>query len=86
MLNLGAEGPGFKSQSRRYRVTVLGKLLTPIVPLFTKQQKLVAALLSVARATRAWRKVMAAYHRVYDSRHLQADCQEPRLAPDPHAR
>jgi len=51
MLNLGAEGPGFKLQSRRYRVTVLGKLLTPIVPLFTKQQKLVAALLSVARAT-----------------------------------
>jgi len=34
----GAEGPGFKSQSRRCRVTVLGKLLTPIVPLFTKQQ------------------------------------------------
>ena len=30
--------PGFKSQSRRCRVTVLGKLFTPIVPLFTKQQ------------------------------------------------
>ena len=30
--------PGFKSQPRRCRVTVLGKLLTPIVPLFTKQQ------------------------------------------------
>jgi len=29
---------GFKSQSRRCRVTVLGKLFTPIVPLFTKQQ------------------------------------------------
>ena len=28
----------FKSQSRRCRVTVLGKLFTPIVPLFTKQQ------------------------------------------------
>ena len=34
----GAEGPGFKSQSRRCRVTVLGKLFTPIVPLFTKQR------------------------------------------------
>ena len=34
----GAEGPGFKSQSRCCRVTVLGKLLTPIMPLFTKQQ------------------------------------------------
>ena len=31
-LDSGAEGPGFKSQSRRCRVTVLGKLLTPIVP------------------------------------------------------
>jgi len=25
---------------------------------------------------------MAAYHRVYDPRHLQADCQEPGSAPD----
>jgi len=38
VLDSGAEGPGFKSQSRRCRVTVLGKLLTPTVPLFTKQQ------------------------------------------------
>ena len=32
-----------------------------------------------------WRKVMAAYRRVYDSRHLQADCQEPGSAPEPYA-
>ena len=51
MLDSGAEGPGFKSQSRRCRVTVLGKLFTPIVPLFTKQQNLVAALLRVAGVT-----------------------------------
>ena len=38
VLDSGAEGPGLKSQSRRCRVTVLGKLFTPIVPLFTKQQ------------------------------------------------
>jgi len=38
VLDSGAEGLGFKSQSRRCRVTVSGKLLTPIVPLFTKQQ------------------------------------------------
>jgi len=38
MLDSGAEGPGFKSQPRRCRVTVLGQLFTPIVPLFTKQQ------------------------------------------------
>ena len=38
VLDSGAEGPGFKSQSRRCRVTVLGKLFTPVVPLFPKQQ------------------------------------------------
>ena len=36
VLDSGAEGPGFKSQPRRCRV--LGKLFTPIVPLFTKQR------------------------------------------------
>ena len=36
---------------RRCRETVLGKLFTPIAPLFTKQQKLVAALLRVAGVT-----------------------------------
>jgi len=29
---------------------------------------------------------MAAYRRVYDSRHLQADCQEPGSAPEHYAR
>jgi len=38
VLDSGAEGPGFKSQSQHCRVTVLGKLFIPIVPLFTKQQ------------------------------------------------
>ena len=38
VLDSGAEGPGFKSQSRRCRVAVLGELYTPIVALFTKQQ------------------------------------------------
>ena len=31
VLDSGAEGPWFKSQSRRCQVTVLGKLFTPIV-------------------------------------------------------
>ena len=44
----GAEGPGFKSQSRRCRVTVLGKLFIPIVH---QAAKLVAALLRVAGVT-----------------------------------
>jgi len=47
--------------------------------------KLVAALLRVAGVT-AGRKVMAAYRRVYDSRHLQADCQELGSAREPYAR
>ena len=51
VLDSGAEGPGFKSQPRRCQVTVLGKLFTPIVPLFTKPQNLVAALLKVAGVT-----------------------------------
>jgi len=34
----------------------------------------------------AWWKEMAAYRRVYDSRHLQADCQEPGSTPEPYAR
>ena len=38
VLDSGAEGPGFISQPRRCRVTVLGKLFTPILPLFTKQR------------------------------------------------
>jgi len=38
VLDSGAVGPGFKSQPRRRRVTVLGKLFTPIMPLFTKHR------------------------------------------------
>ena len=38
VLDSGAEGSGFKSQSQRCRVTVLGKLFTPTLPLFTKQE------------------------------------------------
>ena len=38
VLDSGAEGPGFKLQPRCCWITVLGKLFTPIVPLFTKQQ------------------------------------------------
>jgi len=53
VLDSGAEGPGFKSQSRRCRVTVLGKLFTPIVPCASVYQaaKLVADLLRLARVT-----------------------------------
>ena len=38
VLDSGAEGSGFKSQSRRCPVTVLDKLFTPTVPPFNKQR------------------------------------------------
>ena len=46
VLDSGAEGRGFKSQSRRCRVTVLGKLAS-----VHQAAKLVAALLRVAGIT-----------------------------------
>jgi len=49
-LDSGAEGPRFKSQPQRCRVTVLGKLFTPILPVH-QAAKLVAALLKVAGVT-----------------------------------
>ena len=84
MLDSGAEGPGFKSQSRRRRcrVTVLGKLFTPIVH---QAAKLVVALLRVAGVTAGLAESNGSlYRRVYDSRNLQADCQEPGSAPEPN--
>ena len=51
-----------------------------------KAAKLVVALLRVAGVTAGLAEIMAAYRRVYDSRHLQADCQEPGSAPEPYAR
>jgi len=70
VLDSSAEGPGFKSQSRRCRVIVLGKLLTLI-----KQQNWQQP------SCEAWRKVMAAYRRVYDSRHLQAGLPRTGISP-----
>jgi len=53
VLDSGAVGPRFKSQPRRCRVTVLGKLFTPIVPLFTKQRNWQQPLLRVVGITAA---------------------------------
>jgi len=38
VLDSGAVWPGCESQPRRCRLTVIGKLFTPIVLLFTKQR------------------------------------------------
>jgi len=43
--------------------------------------KLVAALLRVAGVTAGLAESNGTYRRVYDSRHLQADCQVPGSAP-----
>ena len=40
----------------------------------------------LGRKPRAWRKVMAAYRRVYGFGHLRADCRGPGSAPEPYAR
>ena len=48
--------------------------------------KLAAAILRLARVTAGLAEIMAAYRPVHDSRHLQADCQEPGSAPEPYAR
>jgi len=51
VLDSGAEGPGFKSQPRRCRATVLGKLFTPICASVHQAAKVVVALLRVAGVT-----------------------------------
>jgi len=83
VLDSGAEVQiqGFKLQPRRCRATVLGKLFTPIVPLFTKQRNWYSSPLKGCEGYCG-----TAYHRVYDSRHLQANCQEPGPAPKSYAR
>jgi len=48
--------------------------------------KLVAALLMVARVTAGLTESNGSlYRRVYDSHHLQAECQEPGSDPEPYA-
>ena len=85
LLDSSAVGPGFKSQPRRCRVTVLGKLFTPIC-LCSSSSKIGSSPLEGCGGNCRPGKVTAAYRRVYDSCHLQADCQEPGSAPKPYAR
>jgi len=90
VLDSGAEGPGFKSQSRRCRLTVLGKLsnCSHTSCLCSPSSEIGSSPLKGCEGNcmQAWWKVMATYRRVYDSRHLQADCQRPGSAPEPYAR
>ena len=85
VLDSGAEGPGFKSHAV---ATLSGNSLRQTVHArrasVHQAAKLVAALLRVARITAGLSENNGS--RVYDSRHLQADCQELGSAPEPYAR
>jgi len=74
--------PSEKIEKRR--ISFESKVLNCNSLLYYFNMSKIMLILSVF--SRAWRKVMAAYCRVYNSRHLQADCQEPRSAPEPYAR
>jgi len=79
VLGSGAEGHGFTLSGNNLRQTVHTHRA------FVHQAaELVAALLRFARLTAGLAERMAAYRPVYDSRHLQADCQEPGSAPEPY--
>ena len=86
VLDTGAEGPGVQIAVATLSGNSLRQTVHTHCASVHQAAKLVAALLRVAGVPRAWRKVIAVYRRVYDSRHLQADCQEPGSAPEPYAR
>jgi len=81
VLDSGAVGPGSKSQSRRCRVTVCSHPLCLCSP----SSEIGSSPLKGCEVNRGpGRKVLVAYRRVCDSRHLQADCREPGSAPEPY--
>jgi len=65
------------TQAQKGPGSVLGKQPLPLSP----SSKIGSSPLKGCGGN--WRKVMAAYRRVYDSRYLQADCQEPGSARNP---
>ena len=85
VLDSDKEGPGFKLQPRRCWVSLRQTVHTHRASVH-QTAKLVAALLRVARVTSGLAESNGSYCQVYDSRHVQADCQEPGSAPKPYAR
>ena len=84
MLDSGAEGPRFKSQSQCRQVTALAHCSHPLC-LCSPSSKIGSSPLKGCKGNCRSGDVMAAYRQVYDSYHLQADCQEPGSAPEPYA-
>ena len=82
MLDSGVVGPGFKSKPRRCLNSLRQTVHTHHASVY-QTAKLVAALLRVAGITAGLAESNGS--RVYDSRHLQADCKEPRSAPEFYA-
>jgi len=80
VLDSGAEGPGFRSQPRRrLRQTVHTNRAS-----VHQAVNVIAVPLRIARVTTGLAESNGSL--VHDSRHLQADCQEPGSAPEPYAR
>jgi len=82
MLDSGAEGPCVQIAAATLSGNSLRQTVDTHCASVLQAAKLVAALLR-ASAGLAESK---ANRRVYDSRRLQADCQEPGSAPEPYAR
>ena len=84
-----AQGPGFKSQPRCCRVTVLGKQnCSHPTCLCSPSRKIGSSPLKGCggncRPGGKWWQPTVGF--MLTSRHLQADCQEPWSAPEPYAR
>jgi len=86
VLDLGAEGPGFKSKSRLSGNSLSLNCSHPWC-FCSPSSKIGSSPLKGCEGNcrPGGIKVTAAYCRVYDSRHLQAGCQEPWSAPEPYA-
>jgi len=82
VLDSGAEGPWAQIAVAMLSGNSLRQTVHTHRASVHQAAKLVVALLRVAGVTAG----LAAYRRVYDSRHLQADCQGPESPPEPYAR
>ena len=87
VLDSGAEGPGFKFAAATLSGNSLRQTVHTHCASVHQAAKLVAAPLRVVRVTAGLAESNGSLPPgIHDSRHLQADCQEPGSAPEPYAR